>query len=60
MKQYVESLLAKNNLLEIAAPVKQNGNDKREPIIVNGANNGTINNSAMIAALESAAQDIAR
>ena len=60
MNQYVESLLAKNNLLEIAAPVKQNGNDKREPIIVNGANNGTINNSAMIAALESAAQDIAR
>lgn len=60
MKQYVESLLAKNNLLEIAAPVKQNGNGNREPIIVNGANNGTINNSAMLAALESAAQDIAR
>lgn len=60
MKQYVESLLAKNNLLEIAPVVKQNGNGKKEPIIVSSAGDGKINNSAMLAALESAASDIAR
>lgn len=61
LQQYLDKILAENNLLKVTAPVKQNGNGKGEPIIVPASGeHGKINNSAFLAELEVAAQDMAR
>lgn len=60
LNQYVETLLAENKLLKVSKP-KIATDGKREPLIVQPANGtSTLNTSAFMQAMESAAQDAAR